>query len=30
MAELAIEGAKKPIKKVDSLPPSYYEPYEHA
>ena len=30
MAGLEIEGVPKPIKKVANLPPSYYEPYEHA
>ncbi len=30
MQALEIEGVVKPIKTVDHLPPSYYEPYEHA
>jgi len=30
MAALAVDGVPKPIKKVSNLPPSYYEPYEHA
>ena len=30
MAALEVEGVQKKIKLVDNLPPSYYEPYEHA
>ena len=30
MKGLEVEGIPKPIKKVANLPPSYYEPYEHA
>lgn len=30
MAALEVEGVPKPIKQVADLPPSYYEPYEHA
>ena len=30
MAALEVEGERKQIKKVANLPPSYYEPYEHA
>ena len=30
MKGLEVSGIKKPIKVVENLPPSYYEPYEHA
>ena len=30
VTQLQVSGAAKPIKKVAQLPPSYYEPFEHA
>ena len=30
MKALEVDGVPKPVKKVANIPPSYYEPYEHA